>query len=242
MYWVWCSPLSPLTPASSGHQHPLLAASRLPDFRGNEPSKALNLFHISCPPPPHTHPTLLISCSVAPLAACHKCEWAPPFYPLLEKQHFALPAGGHGCLCIVLPSVLVWNSKPDTPPLPFCHPHHVVFSFVPPSLLACISWLLASTKCHFPPLLQAPFAPATKNHVLTPSPCALFRPEMHSGHFLCGLFWQQLSEPSRPFNGWLLAASLVLFVLLPEPGTLQLPCSLQNWWTNGCRVSHSAFC
>lgn len=43
---------------------------------------------------------------------------------------------------------------------------------------------------------------------------------MHSGHFLCGLFWQQLSELSQLFNGWVLPGSPVLFLLLPESGTL----------------------
>lgn len=44
----------------------------------------------------------------------------------------------------------------------------------------------------------------------------LSAPLMLSGHRLCGLFWQQLSEPSRSFNGWVLPGSPVLFLLLPD--------------------------
>lgn len=59
---------------------------------------------------------------------------------------------------------------------------------------------------------------------------------MHSGHFLYGLFWQQLSEPSQPFNGWVLPGSPVLFLLLPESGTLDT----HSFSTSACIINAQA--
>lgn len=69
--------------------------------------------------------------------------------------------------------------------------------------------------CYKPPLPQPPKTLSSLYLFIEPLPL-----QMHAGHFLCGLFWQQLSEPSQPFNGWVLPSSPVLFLLMPESGTL----------------------
>lgn len=86
----------------------------------------------------------------------------------------------------------------------------------------------------FPPL-QAPCCPSCPKlcpHNTSSFPC--LAPWMHAGDFLCGLFWQKLSEASWSFNGWVISDSVMLFLLLPEPNTQFLfplnPSSLCNWY------------
>lgn len=72
----------------------------------------------------------------------------------------------------------------------------------------------ANTEHHFSTVTSPPFPqlPRTCPHNTSSFPC--LAPWMHAGEFLCGLFWQQLSEPSWSFNGWVISDSVMLFLLL----------------------------
>ena len=200
------------------------------DGCSNEPSLAPNLSHISRANTGSllaaTLHSLLTSCSDAPPPGCLPQSTGPTnvysghchvFIHCVSDCIFLFVLEAMGVYTLVYSLYLCVTVKltyhTSTVTL-------IMFSFTPfGSLSLCF---LASGqesvsyfRCYKPPLPQPPKTLSSLHLFIAP-----LRPQMHSGHFLCGLFWQQLSEPSQPFNGWVLPGSPVLFLLLPESGTL----------------------
>lgn len=90
--------------------------------------------------------------------------------------------------------------------------------------------------CYKPLLLCSPKPPSP--HSLTPSPLPF---HTNSGDFLCGLFWQWLSEPSQPFNGWLLSSS-PRFPWCQTNWTHNCTLYQPNWCTSSCNIFFIFFC
>lgn len=151
----------------------------------------------------------------------HKClqRALPCLYPWFEILYLLEATDVYAlvylpCLCVTVN--LTYHTQP---PVASVMLSSAMFCFLSSSLSPGL-WPIPSViffHCYKPPYPQ----PAK-----TLSPLYLFtaplRPQMHSGHFLCGLFWQQLSEPSQPFNGWVLPGSPVFFLLLLLFGTPDL--------------------